>query len=146
MEEKKSHSVKTTNLPNSKPIADVSNKPVVIVILLWILTLFLYFFFENKILSLPPMFYALIITLKKRDLIFTGHNSFFVIYDKDDKQKCDIYYHSEVKKWCYVNKLFSPYIIFLLNDGEQVVLKSSGSEVVSYLRKVLAKKEVEKKN
>ena len=145
MEEKKSHSVKTTNLPNSKPIAVVSNKPVVIVILLWILTLFLYFFFENKILSLPPMFYALIITLKKRDLIFTGHNSFFVIYDKDDKQKCDIYYHSEVKKWCYVNKLFSPYIIFLLNDGEQVVLKSSGSEVVSYLRKVLAKKEVEKK-
>ncbi len=146
MPEGKSHTVKVTNLPKSKPMCYVSNKPFLMVVGLSTVTLVVYFIFENKIIVLPFLIYSMIFCFKKEKVIFTGHNSFFVIYDLEDEKNCDIYYLSEVKKWCYINRLFSPYILFLLNDGESVTLKSSGSEVVRYLRKVMRKKEVEKKS
>lgn len=145
MPEGKSHTIKVINLPKSKAICYVSNKPLILVLGLWSVTITVYILFEDKVLALPFLVYSIVTTFKREDLIFSGHNSFFVIYDQEKRKECDIYYLSEVKKWCYVNKLFSPHILFLLNDGETVTLKNSGSEVVSYLRKVIPKKEVEKK-
>lgn len=145
MPEGKSHTIKVINLPKSKAICYVSNKPLILVLGLWSVTITVYILFEDKVLALPFLVYSIVTTFKREDLIFSGHNSFFVIYNQEKRKECDIYYLSEVKKWCYVNKLFSPHILFLLNDGETVILKNSGSEVVSYLRKVIPKKEVEKK-
>ncbi|MDO4378248.1 MAG: hypothetical protein Q4C64_03740 [Erysipelotrichia bacterium] len=145
MPEGKSHTIKVANLPKSKALCTVSNKPLIIVVGLWAATLVAYVFFVNKIIALPILMYSLITSFKREDLIFSGHNSFFVIYDKDNRNECDIYYLSEVKKWCYVNRLLSPHVLFLLNDGETIVLKNSGGEVVRYLRHVMGKKEVEKK-
>lgn len=145
MPEGKSHTIKVINLPKSKAICYVSNKPLILILGLWGVTITVYILFEDKVLALPFLVYSIVTSFKREDLIFSGHNSFFVIYDQENRKECDIYYLSEVKKWCYVNKLFSPHILFLLNDGETVTLKNSGSEVVSYLRKVIPKKEVEKK-
>lgn len=142
----KSHTVKVANLPKSKPMCFVSNKPILLIVGVCSAPIIVYFTFGNKIMVLPFLVYTMIFCLKKEKVIFTGHNSFFVIYDLEDEKNCDIYYLSEVKKWCYVNTLFSPHVLFLLNDGESVTLKSSGSEVVRYLRKVMRKKEVEKKS
>ncbi len=146
MSEHKSHKVLIANIPKGKPICRVGNKSYLGLVFGLIFIVGMFFYFRNILLVLPMIIYELFLSLKPYKGIFDGYNSFFVIYDKDNKKEADLYYLSELKYWCSDGTFFNPSVIFFLNDGEKVVLKKAiDSEIFDYLRKVAEKKEIQKK-
>lgn len=146
MGERKFRTVKVANLPDSKTLCTITNKPIILIIFVWAVFIMLLFVVSDKILLLPVAIYCLIMTFKEKVMIFSGHKDYFVIYHEDNKRQCDIYYLSEVRRWCFKQRLFNPSIKFFFQDKETVTLsKGAGSEIHSYLRKVMGDKEVQVK-
>jgi len=85
-------------------------------------------------------------TFKEERMIFSGHKDYFVIYHETNRDECDIYYLSEIKRWHFQQRIYNPEILFFLQDGETFFFcKCVGSEIYSYLRRVMPNKEVQLK-
>lgn len=146
MTERKFHTVKVSNLPESRVLCSISNKHMALIILVWALFLLVIFSFENKFLAIPLGIYGLIMTFKEERMIFSGHKDYFVIYHEINRDECDIYYLSEIKRWHFQQRLYNPEVLFFLQDGETFFFcKCVGSEIYSYLRRVMPNKEVQLK-
>jgi hypothetical protein len=146
MTESKSRRVKVANLPESKALCTITNKPVALIVFVWLVFTIVLFTAKEKILCIPFGIYGLIMTFKEEKKIFTGHIDYLVIYDEDKKEECDIYYLSEIRRWYFKQKLFNPSVTLFLQEGETFLFcKCVGSEIYSYLRKVMPEKEVQPK-
>lgn len=146
MSERKSHTVKVANLPESKALCIITNKPVALIFFVWSLFGTVLFFAKEKLLTIPLAIYGLIMTFKEEKMIFSGHRDYLVIYHETRREQCDIYYLSEIKRWTFRQRLFNPSVTLFLHDGEMVSFcRCVGSEIHSYLRKVMGEKEVQLK-
>ncbi len=143
--EHKSHTIKVSNLPKSKTLCTVANKSTVTLAVMWLSAFIVSFFIKEKIALLPITVYLFIVTLSPYKLYLTGHNSFLAIYNRQNKELCDIIYLSEIKNWEYSTKYLTSKVRFFLNDGEEIVVdKVANSELYSYLHTVANKKEITK--
>ena len=144
MTERKSHTVKVSNLPESRVLCSISNKHIALIILVWVLFLLVIFSFENKFLAIPLGIYGLIMTFKEERMIFSGHKDYFVIYHETNRDECDIYYLSEIKRW-HFNR---DYTILKYCSFFKMVRHFSSVNVGSnifLLKKSNAKKEVQQR-
>ena len=98
MSERKSRTVKVANLPESKALCNITNKPIALIFFAWIVFVWMLYLVEVKILAIPFGIYCLIITFKEEKKIFSGHKDYLVIYDERNLKECEIYYLSEIKK------------------------------------------------
>lgn len=146
MSECKSHTVKVANLPDSKVLCTITNKPLALIISSWATFALVLFYSPEKILSIPFGIYSFIITFKEEEKIFTGHQDYLVVYHEINKEDCEIYYLSEIKRWYFKQQIFNPSVTLFLSDGEKVSFcRCVGSEIRYYLRKVMPEKEVQLK-
>lgn len=146
MAEYKSHRVLVKNIPKEKPLCSVGNKSMAGLLIGLFLIVLVAYYFQNIYIVIPLLLYQLFLVCKPYCAIFEGYHNFFVIYDKENKNECNLYYLSELKYWCHDGSYANPIVIFFLNDNEKVVLNQViDSEIFDYLRKVAPKKEIQKK-
>ncbi len=146
MTERKSRRVKVSNLPDSKALCTITNKPLALIVFSWVIFSWVLFTADEKILSIPFGIYGLIMTLKEEKKIFSGHLDYLVVYDEDNQEECDIYYLSEIRRWYFKQQLLNPSLTLFLLEGEKFIFcKCVGSEIRSYMRKVMPEKEVQPK-
>ena len=65
MSERKSRTVKVANLPESKALCNITNKPIALIFFAWIVFVWMLYLVEVKILAIPFGIYCVIITVKE---------------------------------------------------------------------------------
>ena len=145
MSEHKSHKVKLENIPKGKIICHLSNRSDNIKLLLWASTGVL-LLVKRPILAILVGFYAVVYTFSTEKKLFDGYEKFFVIYNDQTGECCELIYISEIEGWEYRIMNSGDKIIFYLPNNEKYRVDTNvDRKIYNYLKQVLPEKEIRKK-
>ena len=142
--EYKSHRIKRTNIPQGKKLLYLDNKNRYVALGQWglcgasLLT-------PWPLLALPMGFLASITTFRKGKVLFEGYDNFFVYFQGNDPNYCEIIYLDEVLNWEYRITKQDNILLLVLQEHEKICISNMRVPVYRYCREVMPDREVRRK-
>lgn len=123
----KSKELKTYNLPSdSFFISEINAKPTVLFLLITFVG-FVSLFFNSvpKVFSITITIVGFIcVCLMPRVVLIEFYNDYMVLYNKADKNTCEIIYYDEVESWYYNRGTTKDYLIINMMDGSSTKIEA----------------------
>lgn len=131
MTEHRSHKVRIANIPKDDALCVIGTKSLNIIVTAWIFVAVM-LFSDYKLMTLPFLFVALLLTFRSGKKQFRGTKNYFIIYSSADPENCDLIYLSEVIGWEYrVKKYTDDYMCIILQDNALIKI-SEGVNIQMY--------------
>ncbi len=117
----RSKELKTYNLPtDSYFVSEINAKPTIIFLVLILVGILSFFTSIPKIYGITLLYLGFVgISLMPRVVLIEFYNDYLVLYNKADKNTCELIYYDEVASWHYSRGTTRDYLYIDLIDGTQ---------------------------
>ena len=142
----RSHKVRVSNIPQGDSLCNIGTKSIGVILFSWLCVVVM-LLTEYKVIAIPFLFVALLLTFRSGKKQFKGTNKFFVIFNSADPDNCDLVYLSEVQSWEYrVKKDGNDYMSIILQENEKFrITEGVNFQMYKYFQRQLPQLEVRNK-
>ncbi len=117
----KSKELKTYNLPtDSYFVSEINAKPTILFFVLILVGLLSFLSSIPNIYGITLLYLGFVgISFMPRVVLIEFYNDYLVLYNKADKNTCELIYYDEVESWHYSRGTTKDYLYIDLIDGTQ---------------------------